>query len=176
MRGLSDQSELASDSEHQEYDGPSKSQLKRDSQALQNMGKKLVDMPSGQLEKFSLPEPLEEAIHEARRLKSREAKRRHLQYIGKLMRTLDISAIQETLDRMDHQSQTYRQHFAQLEQWRDRIISEGHRAIEDFIELHPESDRQQLRNLQRQANREIEAKKPPAAARKLFAYLREMAE
>jgi ribosome-associated protein len=77
---------------------------------------------------------------------------------------------------MDHQSQTYRQHFAQLEQWRDRIISEGHRAIEDFIELHSESDRQQLRNLQRQANREIEAKKPPAAARKLFAYLREMAE
>ena len=55
MRELPDQSELASDSEHQEYDGPSKSQLKRDSQALQDMGKKLVDMPSGQLEKFSLP-------------------------------------------------------------------------------------------------------------------------
>ncbi|MGB2360396.1 MAG: DUF615 domain-containing protein, partial [Porticoccaceae bacterium] len=60
--------------------------------------------------------------------------------------------------------------------WRDRIINEGHRAIEDFIALHPQSDRQQLRNLQRQANREMEQKKPPAAARKLFAYLRELSE
>jgi ribosome-associated protein len=176
MTELPDQSELSGDAEQQQYDGPSKSQLKRDSQALQDMGKQLMDMPSGQLEKFSLPEPLEEAIHEARRLKSREAKRRHLQYIGKLMRTLDISTIQETLDRMDHQSQTYRQHFAQLEQWRDRIINEGHSAIEDFIELHQASDRQQLRNLQRQASREMEQKKPPAAARKLFAYLRELSE
>ena len=49
-------------------------------------------------------------------------------------------------------------------------------AIEDFIELHQASDRQQLRNLQRQASREMEQKKPPAAARKLFAYLRELSE
>ncbi|MDG1310816.1 MAG: ribosome biogenesis factor YjgA [Porticoccaceae bacterium] len=163
-------------SEHPEYDGPSKSQLKRDSQALQDIGKQLVEMPSGKLQKFDLPESLEEAIYEARRLKSREAKRRHLQYIGKLMRTLDIDVIQETLDRMDHQSQTYRQHFAKLEEWRDRIINEGHSAIEAFVELHPETDRQQLRNLQRQANRELEKKKPPAAARKLFTYIREITE
>ncbi|MDG1164801.1 MAG: ribosome biogenesis factor YjgA [Porticoccaceae bacterium] len=163
-------------SEHPEYDGLSKSQLKRDSQALQDIGKQLVEMPSGKLQKFDLPESLEEAIYEARRLKSREAKRRHLQYIGKLMRTLDIDVIQETLDRMDHQSQTYRQHFAKLEEWRDRIINEGHSAIEAFVELHPETDRQQLRNLQRQANRELEKKKPPAAARKLFTYIREITE
>ena len=163
-------------SEHPEYDGPSKSQLKRDSQALQDIGKQLVEMPSGKLQKFDLPESLEEAIYEARRPKSREAKRRHLQYIGKLMRTLDIDVIQETLDRMDHQSQTYRQHFAKLEEWRDRIINEGHSAIEAFVELHPETDRQQLSSLQRQANRELEKKKPPAAARKLFTYIREITE
>ncbi len=69
-----------------EWDGPSKSQLKRDSQALQDMGAQLVDMPEGKLQKFDLPENLRDAIYEARRLKSREAKRRHLQYIGKLMR------------------------------------------------------------------------------------------
>ena len=62
------------------YDGPSKSQLKRDSHALQEMGKQLVEMPEGKLQKFTLPESLQEAIYEARRLKSREAKRRHLQY------------------------------------------------------------------------------------------------
>ena len=159
-----------------EWDGPSKSQLKRESQALQDMGAQLVDMPEGKLQKFNLPENLKEAIYEARRLKSREAKRRHLQYIGKLMRTADTEVITHTLEKMDHQSQTYRQHFAQLENWRDRLIVQGGPAIEEFIQLHPEADRQQLRNLQRQSNRERELKKPPAAARKLFAYLREITE
>jgi ribosome-associated protein len=159
-----------------EWDGPSKSQLKRDSQALQDMGAQLVDMPEGKLQKFDLPENLRDAIYEARRLKSREAKRRHLQYIGKLMRTVDIDLIIHTLEKMDHQSQTYRQHFTQLEGWRDRLINQGSPAIEDFIQHYPQADRQQLRNLQRQANREKESNKPPAAARKLFTYLREISE
>jgi ribosome-associated protein len=159
-----------------EWDGPSKSQLKRDSQALQDMGSQLVDMPEGKLQKFDLPENLRDAIYEARRLNSREAKRRHLQYIGKLMRTVDIDLIIHTLEKMDHQSQTYRQHFAQLEDWRDRLINQGAPVIEDFIQHYPQADRQQLRNLQRQANREKESNKPPAAARKLFAYLREISE
>ena len=154
----------------------SKSQLKRESQALQDMGSQLVEMPEGQLAKFKLPENLEDAIHEARRLKNREGKRRQLQYIGKLMRSADISFIQETLDRMDHQSQTYRQHFQQLENWRDRIISEGAPAIEALIEEYPQADRQQLRTLQRQASRELAQKKSPSASRKLFAYLRELSE
>ena len=162
--------------EHPDYDGPSKSQLKRDSHTLQKMGQQLVDMPEGMLQKFNLPENLQEAVYEARRLKSREAKRRHLQYIGKLMRISDTDVIQETLDMMDHQSQTYRQHFKALEDWRDRLINEGSDGIHAFIEAHPAADRQQLRNLQRQANREIELGKPPAAGRKLFVYIRSLSE
>ena len=162
--------------EHPDYDGPSKSQLKRDSHALQEMGKQLVEMPEGKLQKFDLPENLKDAIYEARRLKSREAKRRHLQYIGKLMRISNTDVIQEALDMMDHQSQTYRQHFKQLEDWRDRIIQEGNGGIEAFIHAYPEGDRQQLRNLQRQANREIELKKAPTASRKIFSYIRSLAE
>lgn len=162
--------------EHPDYDGPSKSQLKRDSHALQEMGKQLVEMPEGKLQKFDLPENLKDAIYEARRLKSREAKRRHLQYIGKLMRISNTDVIQETLDMMNHQSQTYRQHFKQLEDWRDRIIQEGNGGIEAFIDAYPEGDRQQLRNLQRQANREVELKKAPTASRKIFSYIRSLAE
>jgi ribosome-associated protein len=162
--------------EHPDYDGPSKSQLKRNSHALQEMGKQLVEMPEGKLQKFDLPENLKDAIYEARRLKSREAKRRHLQYIGKLMRISNTDVIQETLDMMDQQSQTYRQHFKQLEDWRDRIIQEGNGGIEAFIDAYPEGDRQQLRNLQRQANREIELKKAPTASRKIFSYIRSLAE
>jgi len=164
------------DIENDEDDLISKSQLKRDSQALQDMGSQLVEMPEGQLKKFDLPENLKDAIYEARRLKNREGKRRQLQFIGKLMRTADTSFIQETLDRMDHQSQTYRQHFMRLEEWRDKIISQGNSAIEALIEQYPAADRQQLRNLQRQAAREIEQKKPPTVSKKLFAYLRQISE
>jgi ribosome-associated protein len=159
-----------------EYEGPSKSQLKRDSHALQAMGQELVEMPEGKLQKFNLPDALKDAIYEARRLKSREAKRRHLQYIGKLMRISDIDNIQETLEKMDHQSLTYRQHFQRLEAWRDSLINEGNQAIENFLSDYPMADRQQLRNLQRQANRELELKKPPAAARKIFQYIRSLTD
>lgn len=157
-------------------DEPSKSQLKRESHALQAMGKELVEMPEGKLQKFDLPEQLRDAIYEARRLKSREAKRRHLQYIGKLMRTSDIDNIQYTLERMNHQSLTYRQHFSQLESWRDKLINNGTTAIEEFITLYPAANRQQLRNLQRQANRELEQKKSPIASRKLFQYIRSLSD
>ena len=167
---------MTDNSEFEDEELISKSQLKRDSQALQDMGSQLVEMPEGQLKKFELPENLKDAIYEARRLKNREGKRRQLQYIGKLMRTADISFIQTTLDMMDHQSQTYRQHFQQLENWRDRIINEGATAIEALIEKYPQADRQQLRNLQRQASREQAEKKAPTAARKIFAYLRELSE
>ena len=92
------------------------------------------------------------------------------------MRTADISFIQETLDRMDHQSQTYRQHFQQLENWRDRIIGERRQPLTPLIEEYPQADRQQLRNLQRQANEELAQKKSASASRKLFAYLRELSE
>ena len=162
--------------EHPDYDGPSKSQLKRDSHLLQKMGQELVDMPEGMLQKFDLPENLQEAVHEARRLKSREAKRRHLQYIGKLMRISDTDVIQETLDMMDHQSQTYRQHFKELEDWRDRLINDGQAGIDEFLGSYPEAERQKLRNLQRQANRELELKKSPVASRKLFSYIRSLTE
>lgn len=167
---------MTDNTEFEDEDLISKSQLKRESHALQDMGSQLVEMPEGQLSKFELPENLRDAIYEARRLKNREGKRRQLQYIGKLMRTADISFIQKTLDMMDHQSQTYRQHFQQLENWRDRIISEGVPAIEALIEMYPQADRQQLRNLQRQASRELAEKKATTASRKIFAYLRELSE
>ena len=165
-----------SDNDNSEELLVSKSQLKRDSHALQDMGLQLVEMPLGKLAKFNLPDNLKDAITEARRLKNREGKRRQMQYIGKLMRTADISFIQETFDRMDHQSQTYRLHFMQLEALRDRLISQGNPVIEELMEQYPTADRQQLRNLQRQAAREVELNKAPTASKKIFAYLRQLSE
>jgi len=157
-------------------ESPSRSQLKRDNQKLQQLGQQLVAMPDSHLQKLNLEDSLKTAIYEARRLKSQDAKRRQIQYIGKLLRSADVAQIEIGVDRLDHQSRRYRQHFAELEQWRQRIIEEGNTAIDAFMRQYPNADRQQLRNLQRQADRELRLKKSPAASRKLFSYLQQLTD
>jgi ribosome-associated protein len=153
-------------------DLPSRSQLKRDSQELRDMGAQLVQMPNAHLNKIAMDNTLLAAIKEARRLKSNDARRRQIQYIGKLMRNMDLTEIRHSVEKLNHQSQTFRQHFAMLEQWRDRLIDEGNDAIEEFLTTFPNADRQQIRNLSRQAGRE----KTGSAKTKLFKYLKEISD
>ncbi|MGB1333588.1 MAG: ribosome biogenesis factor YjgA [Porticoccaceae bacterium] len=160
----------------EEIDLPSRAQLKRENQELRDMGEQLVLLAKSQLEKITLDDSLKAAIKEARRLKNLDARRRQLQYIGKLLRNIDVTDIKQSLEKLNHQSQTFRQHFAKLEEWRDRFISEGNDAIEDFIAQYPQADRQQLRNLQRQACREKSQNKPSTASEKLFKYIRQLAD
>lgn len=165
-----------SDLLNESLDLPSRSQLKRENQELRDMGEQLVLLPKSQLEKIILDDSLKAAIKEARRLKNLDARRRQIQYIGKLLRSTDVTEIKYSLDKLNHQSQTFRQHFAKLEQWRDRLINEGNDAIEDFIEHYPEADRQQLRNLQRQTCRDKSLNKHSSANEKLFQYIRQLAD
>lgn len=153
-------------------DLPSRSQLKRDSQELRDMGAQLVQMPNAHLDKIAMDSTLLAAIKEARRLKSNDARRRQIQYIGKLMRNMDLTEIRNSVEKLNHQSQTFRQHFAMLEQWRDRLIDEGNDAIEEFLTAFPNADRQQIRNLSRQAGRE----KTGSAKTKLFKYLKQISD
>jgi ribosome-associated protein len=152
-------------------DLPSRSQLKRDSQELRDLGEQLVLMANSHLEKITLDSSLLAAVKEARRLKNLDARRRQIQYIGKLMRNIDLTEIRYSIDKLNHQSQTFRQHFAMLEQWRDRLIDEGNSAVEEFLIDYPNADRQKIRNLSRQASRE----KTGSAKTKLFKYLKELA-
>lgn len=154
----------------------SKSALKREMTALQKLGEALVELSPAKLSKVPMTEQLEEAVMLARRLKNREGKRRQLQYIGKIMRTIDSDAIREKLDSFHHQSLSFRQEFQRMEQWRDRLIAEGDRAISDLLLEVPQLDRQHLRQLVRQAQKEASQNKPPAASRKIFKYLREQTE
>ena len=154
----------------------SKSELKREMTELQKLGEELVDLPSAKLAKIPMSELLEEAVMLARRLKNREGKRRQLQYIGKIMRTIDSDAIRQKLESFHHQSQSFRQALHQLEQWRDQLIEGGDHAISELLQTHPQLDRQQLRQLVRQAKKEASQNKPPAASRKIFKYLRENTE
>lgn len=151
----------------------SKSAVKREMIALQKLGEELVDLAPAKLAKITMPEELAEAVMLARRLKNREGRRRQLQYIGKIMRTLDSDGIRRELEGFHHDSLVFRQQFQRLENWRDRLISEGDSALDELISEIPGLDRQHLRQLIRQAQRDASQQKSPAASRKLFQYLRD---
>ena len=152
----------------------SKSQLKREVNALQDLGAAIVKLGAKDLAKIPLPDNVADAIHEARRLNSHSALRRQMQYIGRLMRNVDPEPIQQALDAVRLCGQQSAAHFHTIEQWRDRLISEGQPALNEFIGQNPRADRQQLRQLILNATKEAKQEKPPKSARSLFRLLRDI--
>ena len=154
----------------------SKSQLKRDAEAQQALGTKLVNLSAGKLEKIPLDDELRDAIALAQRIRNkREGFRRQLQHIGKLMRNRETGPIEQALHELEHAHHEQNALFHQLEKTRDAILSQGDSAIQQFIDAYPHADRQKLQQLYRQAQKQQQQGKPPAAARELFKYLREVA-
>jgi ribosome-associated protein len=88
----------------------------------------------------------------------------------------DLDAIRAYLDRLDSSSQTHAQHFHQIERWRDRLLTGSNEDQEAFMSAYPQTDRQQLRQLVRQATKEAAENKPPAGSRKIFKLVRETVE
>ena len=154
----------------------SKSQLKRESHALTDLGKELVELPQNKLDKIPLDDNLLDAINLARRIKERGGKKRQLQYIGKLLRKIDADPIIAAMDQLksEHLQENAKLH--RLEQWRDRLIEEGDKALGELLAENPDADRQHLRQLLRNAQREKKQNKPPKSARELFKYLRDNLE
>ncbi|NOX75072.1 MAG: ribosome-associated protein [Gammaproteobacteria bacterium] len=162
--------------QNEDNDDISKSQRKRDMHTLQALGQQLVELPKEQFEKITLEEVLYDAILAARRIHQHGARKRQLQYIGKLMRGLDAEPIQEQLDTLMGHSKRAAQTLHHLERWRDRLLEEGDGALTELLNEHSQADRQYLRQLIRNAQKESHANKPPKSARTLFKYLRELTE
>ena len=162
--------------EDEESPYPSKSQLKRESHALQALGEELVALPATKLAKIPMPDELAEAVGLARRIKARGGLKRQLQYIGKIMRTIDAEPIEQALDEMKNAAGKEAAKFHRLEQWRDRLVNEGDAALEQLLEEFPHADRQHLRQLTRNAQQETIKNKPPKASREIFRYLRDLAQ
>lgn len=151
----------------------SKTQVKKEMLALTALGDRLVNLTERNLAKIPMPEELEEGVMTARRIKSHIAKKRQLQYIGKVLRRIDVEPIQAALNDIDQGDKLQTKHHHKLEKLRDKLINEGDKAINEALSTYPNLDRQQLRQLVRQANKEREQNKPPAASRKIFKCLRE---
>lgn len=136
-----------------EYQSPSKSQLKRQMTALQDLGERLVGLPDAKLRQLPLAERLYDAIREAQRITSHEGRRRQLQYVGKLMREAHVEPIQAMLAEWDGESMEQIAAFHQLELWRDRLLASDEHFT-GFMDLYPHAQAQPLRALIRGARKE----------------------
>lgn len=155
-------------------DRPSKSQKKREMGALQNLGEELANLSRDRLKKIDLPDNLRTALLDAQGFKH-EARRRQLQYIGRLMRGIDPAPLRAILDEINGLSAaaTARQHA--LERLRIRLL-EDENVLGEIIRQHPGADHQHLRQLRRAALKEQELAKPPRAYREIFRVLRDLEE
>ncbi|MCX2780795.1 ribosome biogenesis factor YjgA [Microbulbifer thermotolerans] len=151
----------------------SKTQLKKEMHQLQELGKQLTELSAAQLAEVPLDGDLREAVETLHRIKSNEARRRQLQYIGRLMRSADVDAIEKVLERFKERDQQHLRFDKMAGDWRERLLQEGNAAQSDFFDRYPHADHQQLRQLIRDSQREIKNNKPPTNQRKLFRYLRD---
>lgn len=154
----------------------SKSQVKREMLALQELGLRLSDLKPELLDKMPLSDELRRALAETCKHTAHIARKRHSQFLGKLLRNHDIDAIMQPVNLVDSQTREYNDRFHALERWRNRLISDGDSALQSFVEDYPSTDIQHLRSLIRHAQHELKQNKAPTASRKIFRYLRDLDE
>jgi ribosome-associated protein len=160
----------------QDNDGEpiSKTKQKQAMHELQALGEALLEMPDAQLDALGLPEALVRALRGAKAITAHGAKRRQIQYIGRLMREVDSAPIRERLALLRGESAQASARHRRLEQWRTRLL-EDDAALTEFAHEFPRADTQALRALIRNARGEQKEAKPPRAFRELFRLLREAA-
>jgi ribosome-associated protein len=152
----------------------SKSQRKRDAKELKALASELIGLSTSRFACMPLEEPIREAVEEARQIRSNVARKRQLQFIAKLLRRTDTTVIFESIEAFNNEARqlTARQH--RCEAWRDFLLESGDTALGRLLERRLEVDTQSIRQLIRNALREAERGKPPAASRALFRLLRDM--
>ncbi|WP_292934385.1 ribosome biogenesis factor YjgA [Noviherbaspirillum sp.] len=160
----------------QQYDRPSKSQLKREMTALQELGEELVSQPKDRVMRVPMPEDVRDAILECQKIKDHEGRRRQMQFVGKKMRLLEedeVAAIQRVLDSWKGASKAETAAMHALERRREKLLADD-KALTELKEQYPEVDVQQLRALIRNARKEQAENKPPKAYREIFQILKQL--
>jgi len=162
----------------QEYERPSKSELKRQMTVLQKLGEELVNEARDRVKRVPMPEDVRDAILECQQIKDHEGRRRQLQYVGKKMRTLDeeeVAAIQRTIDSWKGLSKADTANMHAMERRPDKLLTDDE-ELTDLLSENPELDVQHLRTLIRNARKEQAENKPPKAYREIFQILKEIAK
>lgn len=162
----------------QEYERPSKSELKRQMNELQKLGEDLVEQPRDRVKRVPMPEDVRDAILECQKITDHEGRRRQLQFVGKKMRTLEpeeVAVIQRTIEGWRGASKADTAALHAIERKREKLLADD-KALTALMEEHPELDVQHLRTLIRNARKEQAENKPPKAYRELFQVLKQLAK
>ena len=156
-------------------EGPSKSERKRQSTGLQELGEALIELSQNELDALPLPENLRDAVELARRITAHGGLYRQKQYIGKLMRKIDAEPIRAAMAARKNRERVSAMRFRILEQWRDRLIADGAAAVDTLqTETTSQFDAAALKRLVERARAEREGQHPPHATRELFRALRDI--
>ena len=152
----------------------SRTQKKHEAEAAQELGERLLEISNKQLKALNLPESLYDAVQEAKNIKAFGGRKRQLQYIGKLMRNIELGNIIEFFEQLDHKNYAQNTKFKNMEDWRDRLINEGNDAVQVFQAEYPEVDIQQLRQLIRNANNKKNEKLALKSKRAIFQFVKDI--
>ena len=158
------------DEENKEF--VSKTELKKDSKKIQTFGKKMSELSSEEISSFNFPDTILKAIKDCKSIKSNVAKKRQVQYLGKLLREIDLSEAYLRMNQINSNSQLEVRNNHKAEIWRKRLIQDKD-AVTELIELFPGIDRQKIRQLIQNTLKEIKASNPPKYYRQLFKYIKE---
>ncbi len=160
----------------EEYERPSKSELKRQMNELQKLGEELVEAPRDRVKRVPMPEDVKEAILMCQTITNHEGRRRQMQFVGKKMRTLDeeeVAVIQRAIDSWKGMNKADTAALHALERRRDKLLVDD-KALTALLEENPELDMQHLRTLIRNARKEQAENKPPKAYREIFQILKDL--
>ncbi|EIC30922.1 MULTISPECIES: ribosome biogenesis factor YjgA [Methylomicrobium] len=153
---------------------PNKTRIKKEIAALFKLGEEMAGLSPDQLERLMLPERILQAVREVSGMPHTGARKRLLKYIAGQLHQIDVEPYAEKLARLKNKSaHAVREHHL-AEQWRDRLIAEGNEAVTALLDDYPEADSQQLRQLIRNAQKEITAAKPPKSSRLLYRYIKDL--
>ncbi len=153
---------------------PSKTQRKQQMEELQTLGEELVALSTDRVKKIDIPEDLRDAVREAQRMmRPDEAKRRQMQYIGKIMRNVDVEPIRAALALVRGESASETAKLHRLERLRTEFLTDE-KVVNEIASLYPSVDLQHLRSLRRAALKEQEQNKAPRSYRAIFQLLKEL--
>lgn len=162
---------------HGHEERPSKSERKRAAQAAQELGEALILLSDAELDALDLPERLLDAIRDARRITSRAAAVRQRQYIGKLMREIELEPIRAALAARRERASREAERHKRIEAWRERLIREGAEAVDELARWYPDIDRAEwLRRVSNARGEHDRTGSGGPASRELFRALRALME
>jgi len=152
---------------------PNKSALKRELAEIQQLAVRMAELGDSELERLGLGDGVRGSLAQIRAMRSSGARNRELKHCTKLLQQEDLEPVRAWLNDRQAQQLAENRHFHQLERWRDRLVVAGDEALAELITEYPDLDRQHLRQLVRDAQREHRQGKPGGAAKKLFRLLRD---